>query len=117
LDSEDYAQFVFNDLKLADGVVVITYYHKGDNSQHGYYDLKLQQFTVGQSQAGNTARLCSHVTASVSTLTKNEFNDVYLTDSSSLTVSMDYDEVDFGGNSCSMGKEVFVNLRYQEAGC
>jgi hypothetical protein len=118
LDSEGYAQFVFNDLKLADGVAVITYYHKGDNSQDGYYDLKLQQtFSVGESQPGNTVpSSCGHFTASVSTHTKNEFNYIYLRDSSSLTVSMDYDD-DFGGNSCSIVKEVYVNLRYQEAGC
>jgi hypothetical protein len=116
LDSAGVASFVFTDLELATGNVELTYFHKGDDSPAGYYDLLVEEvFTIGTSEPGD-AVACDAFTASPMVLNEDRFNTYFAESDSSLTVSMDYDD-DFGGNDCANSKAVYFNLKYQEAGC
>jgi hypothetical protein len=116
LDSAGVASFVFTDLELATGNVELTYFHKGDDSPNGYYDLLVEEvFTIGTSEPGD-AGACDAFTASPIVLNEDQFNSYFAESDSSLTVSMDYDD-DFGGNDCVNSKVVYFNLKYQEAGC
>jgi hypothetical protein len=116
LDNDGVASFVFSNLEQATGSAVITYYHQGDDSPSGYYDLFAQGFTAGTSNPGNAVP-CDAFTATSEVVTKDEFNS-YLgfVSGSSLTVSMDYDD-DFGDNTCGNAKVVYFALKYQLDDC
>jgi hypothetical protein len=107
------AQFEFSDLKPAHGDVVLTYFHRNDTSD-SYYDLKVgQSFSKGES--GPNSAVCGTYVATVTTISKDDFNNRHL-ESSSLRASMHYDNLG-GVNSCRNSKEVYVSLKYEEVGC
>jgi hypothetical protein len=108
-------EFLFTGLEPAIGEVVITYFHKGDNSPSGTYDLKAGSFSLGNSQTGQfTACTVDVASPTTDPVTAAEFNGVYMT-GGVLMLSMVYD--DFGGNNCTTGQQAYVRLEYQFAGC
>jgi hypothetical protein len=130
LDSNNEIQFEFTGLEPAMGEVVITFFHKGDNSEFGNYDLKVDTFSLGESLTGENTPCTDYVESPTRTpVTSATFNNAYLK-GGVLKVSMMFNN--FGGNTCparqfvvvggaitgkSGGQEAYVSLQYPYAGC
>jgi hypothetical protein len=117
-------------LEPATGEVVITYFHKGDNSEFGTYDLNVDMFKLGKTLRGQNTPCTDYVESPTrAPATAATFNNLYLKDRV-LKVSMKFDNL--GGNTCparqnvfvggaitsqSGGQEAYVSLQYPYAGC
>jgi hypothetical protein len=106
--------FEFTGLETAIGNVQITYFHKGDNSDSGFYSLKVDQFSFGESETGKFTPCMDYVKSLTdSPIADDTFNG--LVKDGNLNVSMEYD--DFGGNTCLDDQMAFANVRYQFSDC
>ena len=114
LDDNDNASFLFTGLEIAQGDVVITFFHKNDNGANGYDEFEAAGIAAADLSASTENAVCGVFATDSVTIEETNFNDSYLGDSSSLLVAMQYD--DFEDNTCPTAKLVSINLKYQEAG-
>jgi hypothetical protein len=117
LDSSYEIKFEFTGLEPATGEVVITYFHKGDNSEFGTYDLKADMFSLGNSLTGELTACSVYVESPTrEPVTADDFNDIYMM-GGVLKVSMVFDDFMNTDNTCTDDQMAYVSLQYQYAGC
>jgi hypothetical protein len=113
MDKDSEINFEFKGLEKAIGDVVITFFHKGDDSD-GYYDLRVAGSMLGTSKSGKD-ELCTTSIETSTRVSEVDFNERYLEkegDFLKLKLSMTYEV--FGENSCATGSQIAkVNLKYQ----
>jgi hypothetical protein len=116
LDENDQMRFTFTGLEPATGNVIITFFHKGDNSAGSFYGLNVGIFSLMSFSATGENTACTDYVESPTDnpVTDVQFNTDFL-EGGVLEVVLTFDPDDQTDNTCTGGQMAYVNLMYEVA--